>query len=504
MTWGDLREALLGGGLVQPGGGGVGAVPIAAVTGVAYDSRAVVPGQIFVALKGVHADGAAFVRQAVERGAIGVVSEHPAPLETAVAWEQVTDARLALAVLAAAYYRHPSDEMRVIGITGTNGKTTTAYLVASIFEAARVKCGVLGTVAYRIGDEVREATHTTPEAPDVQQLLREMVDKGCGACAMEVSSHALALRRVDGTTFSAGVFTNLTRDHLDFHLDMETYFQAKRRLFDMLPPDAPSLINLDDPKGPALVEMTMRPVTYAINRPADITPGPLSFTLDGLAFDVRTPRGTLHVRSKLVGRPNVYNILAAISTAVALGLPFDAIEQGVLALDGVRGRFELVSGPTDEITVVVDYAHTDDALRNLLETARPLARGRVITVFGCGGDRDRTKRPLMGAVAGRLSDLIVITSDNPRGEDPERIIEEIQRGITPDTRRDSSQRILSIADRRAAIAKAIELARAGDLVLLVGKGHETYQVIGDVLVPFDDAAVAREALARRRTNSGVL
>ena len=394
--------------------------------------------------------------------------------------------------------------MRVIGITGTNGKTTTAYLIASIFEAAGVKCGILGTVAYRIGDEVRESIHTTPEAPDVQHMLREMVDKGCGACAMEVSSHALALRRVDGTTFSAGVFSNLTRDHLDFHLDMETYFQAKRRLFDMLPPQAPGLINLDDPKGPALVEIATRPVTYAINRPADITPGPLSFTLDGLAFDVRTPRGMLHVRSKLVGRPNVYNILAATSTAVALGLPFDAIEQGVLALDGVRGRFELVSGPNDEITVVVDYAHTDDALRNLLETARPMARGRVITMFGCGGERDRTKRPLMGAVAGRLSDLIVITSDNPRGEDPERIIEEIQRGITPDTRRDSSQRILTIADRRVAIAKAIELARPGDLVLLAGKGHETYQVIGDEQVPLDDAALAREALARRRTNSGVV
>jgi UDP-N-acetylmuramoyl-L-alanyl-D-glutamate--2,6-diaminopimelate ligase len=319
-----------------------------------------------------------------------------------------------------------------------------------------------------------------------------------------VSSHALSLRRVDATTFSAGVFTNLTRDHLDFHLDMEAYFQAKRRLFEMLPPGAPSLINADDPRGAALVQMTARPVTYAIHRPADITPGPLSFSLDGLTFDVRTPRGTLHVRSKLVGRPNVYNILAAISTAVALGLPFDAIERGLQALDGVRGRFELVSGPNDEITVVVDYAHTDDALRNLLETARPLARGRLITVFGCGGDRDRTKRPLMGAVAGRLSDLIVITSDNPRSEDPDRIIEEIQRGITPDTRRDSAQRILSIVDRRAAIATAIELARAGDLVLLAGKGHEKYQVIGDEQAPFDDAAVAREALARRRTNSGVV
>jgi UDP-N-acetylmuramoyl-L-alanyl-D-glutamate--2,6-diaminopimelate ligase len=229
----------------------------------------------------------------------------------------------------------------------------------------------------------------------------------------------------------------------------------------------------------------------------------LSFSLEGLSFDVRTPRGTLRVKSALVGRPNVYNILAAISTATALGLPFDAIERGVRQLEGVPGRFQVVSGAGDEVTVVVDYAHTDDALRNLLETARPLARGRLITVFGCGGDRDRTKRPLMGAVAGRLSDLILITSDNPRSEDPRRIIEEVQRGITADTRRDSGQRLLAIVDRREAISKAIELARAGDLVLIAGKGHEKYQVVGGQVLPFDDVAVAREALGRRRSNSGV-
>jgi len=502
MTWNDLRDTLVGRRLLEAAGSR--GTTDARVTGIAYDSRTVAAGQVFVALKGVHADGSSFVRQAAQRGAAAVVSERAAPADVKVPWAQVSDARLAMAVLAAAYERHPSGEMRVIGITGTNGKTTTAHVLASILEAAGVRCGVLGTVAYRIGDEVRESTKTTPEAPDVQKLLREMVDRGCGACVMEVSSHALSLRRVDATTFAAGVFTNLTRDHLDFHVDMEAYFQAKRRLFEMLPPGAPGLINADDPKGAALAEMAGRPVTYAIHRAADITPGPLSFGLEGLTFDVRTPRGTLHVRSKLVGRPNVYNILAAISAAVALDLPFDAIEQGVQALSGVRGRFELVSGPADEITVIVDYAHTDDALRNLLETARLLARGRLITVFGCGGDRDRTKRPLMGAVAGRLSDLIVITSDNPRGEDPDRIIEEIRRGITPDTRRDSAQGLLSIADRRAAIVKAIGLARPGDLVLLAGKGHEQYQVIGDEQVPFDDAAVAREALARRRTNSGVL
>jgi UDP-N-acetylmuramoyl-L-alanyl-D-glutamate--2,6-diaminopimelate ligase len=245
-------------------------------------------------------------------------------------------------------------------------------------------------------------------------------------------------------------------------------------------------------------------VTYAVNRPADITPGPLSFSLDGLTFDVRTSRGAIRVRSSLVGRPNVYNILAAVSTGTALGLRIDAIERGIESLKGVPGRFELVSSDKDEVKVVVDYAHTDDALRNLLETARPLACGRLITVFGCGGDRDRMKRPLMGAVAGRLSDLIVMTSDNPRSEDPNRIIEEIQRGLTPDTHRSGGQQPMTIVDRREAIGKAIEVARGGDLVLIAGKGHEKYQVIGDRVLPFDDVVVAREALARRRTNSGVV
>jgi UDP-N-acetylmuramoyl-L-alanyl-D-glutamate--2,6-diaminopimelate ligase len=501
MRWSDLQRALAERGRGSSANSATHAAADAEITGIAYDSREVAPGHVFIALKGLRSDGAAFVRQAVDRGAVAVVSEQALP-PAGIPTLQVDDARLALAVLAAEFYGHPSEKMRVIGITGTNGKTTTAYLVASIFQAAGIKCGVLGTVAYRIGDEVRESTRTTPEAPDVQKLLGEMVERGCGACAMEVSSHALSLRRVDAMTFSAAVFTNLTRDHLDFHGNMEAYFQTKRRLFEELPRNAPSLINIDDPRGAAVVEVSAKPVTYAIHRTADVTPGPLSYSIDGLTFDIRTPRGTLQARSKLVGRPNVYNILAAVSASVALDLPFDAIETGLQTLDAVPGRFEVVSGPRDEITVVVDYAHTDDALRNLLETARPLARGRVITVFGCGGDRDRTKRPLMGAVAGRLSDVIVITSDNPRREDPARIIEEIQRGITADTRRAGSQ-LLSIADRRTAIGKAIEIARSGDLVLLAGKGHEKYQVVGDESLPFDDVAVAREVLARRRTKSGV-
>lgn len=506
MTWADVHGVLGGRGLIRDDSG-LRAEAAVTVTGVAYDSRAVAPGHVFVALKGQRADGTLFAGEAIARGAAAVISQDPRPPDiprTDVPWTIVDDARLALAVVAAAFYRNPTAEMQVVGITGTNGKTITAYLVASIFDAANIRCGVLGTVEYRIGNEVREATRTTPEASDVQLLLREMVEGGCRACAMEVSSHALVLRRVDAMTFAAGVFTNLTRDHLDFHVTMEAYFQAKRRLFEMLPRDAPSLLNLDDLRSAALVEIAGRPVTYAVNGSADITPGPLSFSLDGLAFDIRTPRGTLHARSRLVGRPNVYNILAAVATGVALDLPFDAVERGVQALEGVPGRFQIVSSAKDGVKVVVDYAHTDDALRNLLETARPLAQGRLITVFGCGGDRDRTKRPLMGAVAGRLSDLIVVTSDNPRSEDPNRIIEEIQRGITADTRRASDQRILSIADRREAIEEAIGLARPGDLVLVAGKGHEKYQIVGDRTLPFDDVAVAREALARHRTNSGVV
>ncbi len=507
MTWAELHGALRGRGLSRADDALRAEAAVGMVTGIAYDSRTVAPGEVFVALKGQHSDGTSFATQAIARGAAAVVSEQAAPPDVHLPWAIVEDARLALAVLATTFHRNPSSEMRVVGITGTNGKTTTAYLIAAIFEAAGVRCGLLGTVAYRVGpgaDDLRHAARTTPEAPDVQALLREMVDRGCGACAMEVSSHALSLRRVDGMIFAAGVFTNLTRDHLDFHADMDDYFRAKRRLFEMLPRDAPSLINLDDPRGASLLDAGGRPVTYSISRPADVTPGPLSFSLEGLDFDVRTPRGTVRVRSKLVGRPNVYNILAAVATAVVLDLPLDAIARGLQSLDGVPGRFQVVSGPKDEVTVVVDYAHTDDALRNLLETARPLARGRLLTVFGCGGDRDRTKRPLMGAVAGRLSDLIVITSDNPRGEDPVRIIEEVQRGITADTRRESAPRPLAIVDRREAIAKAIEVAMPGDVVLIAGKGHETYQVIGDRVLPFDDVAVARDALKRRRANSGVI
>ena len=470
-------------------------------TGVVYNSRQVKRGSVFVALPGQKADGAAFAPQAISAGAVAVVSER-AVAAAGAPWIVVADARLALAHIAAEFFGHPSRQMTVVGITGTNGKTTTSYVMQAIFEAAGIRCGLMGTVTYRIGDRETTATRTTPEAPEVQGLMRQMVDAGCGACVMEVSSHALAMHRVDGIRFAAGVYTNLTRDHLDFHQDMESYFAAKRRLFELLPADAPAVVNVDDPRGASLTEIVDRPVTYAINRDADVTPGPLTFGLAGLTFDVRMPQGVAHVKSKLVGKPNVYNILAAAGTAATLGVPIKAVEQGLQTLAGVPGRFELASGAHDDITVVVDYAHTDDALRNLLETARPLASRRLITVFGAGGDRDRTKRPLMGMVAARLSDVVVITSDNPRGEDPERIIDEVKRGAAPEMRQGNAE-VLTIADRREAIAHAIDSASVGDVVLIAGKGHEKYQEIGGRVTPFDDVAVAREALEARREKSRV-
>jgi UDP-N-acetylmuramoyl-L-alanyl-D-glutamate--2,6-diaminopimelate ligase len=423
-----LHGALRGRGLIRADDALRAEAAVGAVSGIAYDSRTVTPGQVFVALKGLHADGTSFARQAIERGAAAVVSEEAAPDGIRVPWAIVEDARLAIAVLAAAFYRDPSREMRVIGITGTNGKTTTAFLLASIFDAARIPCGILGTVGYRIGDEVREATRTTPEAPEVQALLREMVDRKCGACAMEVSSHALSLRRVDGITFAAGVFTNLTRDHLDFHADMDGYFRAKRRLFEMLPRDAPSLVNLDDPRGAALVDAGGRPVTYAITRPADVTPGPLSFSLDGLSFDVRTPRGTLHVTSRLVGRPNVYNILLDRDRARR------AVRRDRTRPHVAGRRARTISGRLRR----QGRSHRRRRLRAYRRCTAEPAGDRAPARAGPADHRIRLRRrsrsheaPADGGRCRRLSDLIVITSDNPRSGDPNRIIEEVRRASRP-------------------------------------------------------------------------
>jgi UDP-N-acetylmuramoyl-L-alanyl-D-glutamate--2,6-diaminopimelate ligase len=476
----------------------------AVVSSVTHDSRAVSRGSVFVAVPGLRSDGTLFATDAVGRGAVAVVAEATAPDGVNVPWLVTPDARLALAELAAAFHGHPGDRLTVAGVTGTNGKTTCTYLLASIFDAAGMPSGRIGTVSVRVGPssgDEREASHTTPEASEIQRLLAEMVSRGCSACAMEVSSHALALHRVAGMRFSAALFTNLTRDHLDFHGDMQQYFAAKRRLFAMLPAGAPAAINVDDPRGAELAASLPRVITYGIERPADVTPGQVEYSLEGLAFDLTTPAGRLAIRSPLIGRPNVYNILGAAAVAVALDLPLAAIERGIAALDRVPGRFETVSSGADDVRVVIDYAHTDDALKNLLETSRALTSGRVVTIFGCGGDRDRSKRPLMGAVAARLSDLVVLTSDNPRSEDPERILDEIVRGLDPTPEPGAPKRggtpYLRITDRRLAIERAIRSAQPGDLILIAGKGHEKYQIVGDRTLPFDDAEAARAALAQR-------
>jgi UDP-N-acetylmuramoyl-L-alanyl-D-glutamate--2,6-diaminopimelate ligase len=478
--------------------------------GVTHDSRAVTEGVVFVAIRGQRADGGAFAVDAARRGAAAIVSEAPAPPGIDVPWIQTPDARLALAELAGIFFDNPSHALTVVGVTGTNGKTTSTYLLAAVFDAAGMACGRMGTVTVRVGPaatDERDAAHTTPEAPEVQRFLREMVDNGCKACAMEVSSHALALHRVSGVRFAAGVFTNLTRDHLDFHVDMKQYFAAKRRLFEMLPAGAPAVINVDDPYGQELAASVPNAVTFALQRQAAVRATGIQSTLEGLAFQVETPRGALSIRSPLVGRPNVYNILGVVAATHALGVDPKAIEEGISRLDGVPGRFQVVSSSTDEVRVVVDYAHTDDALKNLLETARPLTSGRLITVFGCGGDRDRTKRPLMGNVASRLSDLVVLTSDNPRSEDPMRIIDEIKRGIVMPAEPGAPQRpttpLQVHPERRKAIEQAIRAAEPGDLVIIAGKGHEKYQVTAERTIPFDDVEVAQAALASRRRGSRV-
>ena len=468
----------------------------ATVTGVHFDSRDVAEGAVFVAVPGHRVDGAEFADEACARGAALVVAEIWPPDTAARPWIRVADARAALAALAAAFYGDPSRHLLVAGVTGTNGKTTTTYLLESIFEHAGMASGRISSIANRVGrDEAeRPAVHTTPEAPVVQALLRAMRDRGARACVMEVSSHAVALRRVDHVRFDTAVFTNLTRDHLDFHGNMEGYFAAKRRLFEMLPAGAPAVVNVDDPHGARLAATVSRPVTYAVEKNADCMPGRLDLRVDGTFIEVRTPRGPLRLESPLIGRAAAYNVLAATAAAVALDLPFEGIEAGVRALAVVPGRMQTVSGPGDDVTVIVDSAHTDDALRSLLEAVRQLAARRIVTVFGCGGDRDATKRPLMGLVATRLSDAVILTSDNPRSEDPNAILEDIERGLA---RSDTPH--VSIVHRQAAIARAIADAAPGDTVVIAGKGHERYQVLRSRAVPFDDTVVARTALQERRS-----
>jgi UDP-N-acetylmuramyl-tripeptide synthetase len=464
---------------------------------ITHDSRQAGEGSLFVAIRGLTMDGHRFIPDVMRRGAIGIVSESERPADFQGAWLQVENARIALAEAADVIHGQPSHQLKLVGITGTNGKTTTTYLIQALAEAAGEKSAMLTTVEYRIGDKSEPAVRTTPEASDTQRFLREAVDAGCATAAMETSSQALDLRRCDALKFRTAIFSNLTRDHLDYHLTMENYYDSKKRLFDGRLGDVPdfSIVNLDDEWGVKLADELkangQNVITYAVNNPADLTAAEIEISLlKGTTFQLKTPTETRQITSPLVGKPHVYNILASTAGALSLGFSLDRIVKGISTCIGAPGRFERVPHDGD-FAIVVDYAHSDDALLNVLKTARELTKGKVITVFGCGGDRDRTKRAPMGEVAGSNSDFIIITSDNPRTEDPLKIIEDAEVGV-----KKTDCRYEKISDRREAIHRAVFSAQTGDVVMIAGKGHETYQIIGNDKFHFDDREIAREALER--------
>jgi UDP-N-acetylmuramoyl-L-alanyl-D-glutamate--2,6-diaminopimelate ligase len=471
------------------------------ITSVTPDSRLVKSGALFVAVPGTAKDGAEFIPMALERGAAAIVTTVPTtdngPRTTIV----VDDARATLALIAANFYGRPADKLSLVGVTGTSGKTTTTRMIESVFDAPvngrSEPVGLIGTIEYRAGDERLVADRTTPDAVVLQEWFGKMVDTGVKHAVMEVSSHALALKRTYGVHFAAAVFTNLSREHFDFHKDFEDYFAAKRILFDQIDRTRQTaVVNADDEYGRRLKnELGANAMTFGRDASADIHPAEdFAISVDGLRGLVRTPHGDVRIESNLIGLPNLYNWLGAIGAALVVGMPISQIEAGIRNLQSVRGRFERVaaeSGPT----VIVDYAHKPDALEKLLHAVRDLAgERRLKIVFGCGGDRDRGKRPQMGEIAARLADEVIVTSDNPRNEQPQAIIDEIVQGIP-------SRKFLQIADRREAIARTIREASEQDVIVIAGKGHETYQLIADQVVHFDDREEAELALKKRNEKS---
>ncbi len=464
---------------------------------VTHDSRQAGGGTLFVAIKGATMDGHRFVDDVLRRGAVGVISEQDPPKDFDGVWLTVPNARQALAKAAAVINGNPSHDLDLVGITGTNGKTTTTYLCFALAEASGVRPAMLTTVEYRIGEKSEPAIRTTPEASDTNRFLREAVESGCSMAVMEASSQAIDLNRCDWLRFKVAVFTNLTQDHLDYHLTMENYYDAKKKLFDGRLGEKPgsSVINIDDKWGLKLADEIkangQRVVTIGQdNETADLKASGIEVSLiRGTSFLLVTPDGERRVTSPLVGKPHVYNMLTATAAGLELGYSLDDIVRGLSTCVGAPGRFERVEHDGD-FAVVVDYAHTDDALLNTLKTARELTDGRIITVFGCGGDRDKSKREPMGRVAGENSDLVIITSDNPRTENPLKIIADIEIGVRP-TGKDYE----IIDDRRRAIGRAVSLAGSGDVVIIAGKGHENYQIVGADKFHFDDREVAIEALA---------
>ncbi len=456
------------------------------ISALAYDNRDARPGTLFFCVPGFARDGHDFAPDAVARGAAALVVERP--LELDVPQVRVPAARAAMAPAAAAFYGDPTARLQTVGVTGTNGKTTTAFLVRALLEAGRRPTGLLGTVKSVIGGVENDVERTTPEAIDLQRTFRAMLDAGDRACVMEVSSHALELRRADAIHFAAAIFTNLTQDHLDFHPTMEDYFTAKRRLFSDGAP-ATAVVNVDDSYGARLAAELERPVTFALRTDATYRAVDVETDLAGSSFRVLTPGGELELRSPLRGEFNVYNVLGALAVARELGVAAETCAAAIATAGQVPGRFETVDDG-QPFAVVVDYAHTPDSLENVLNAARALTDNHLIVVFGCGGDRDRGKRPLMGEIATRLADRAIVTSDNPRSEDPEAIIDEVLAGAGPETAHD--------ADRRAAIAQAIGEAAPGDVVVIAGKGHEQGQEFeAGRKVPFDDVTVAHEILRGR-------
>ncbi len=460
------------------------------ITGIAYSSKKVEPGNIFIALKGQRADGHDFLPEALERGAAAIVSERPRPPALDRAWVQVLDGREAMALLAAGFYGHPSSRLKVVGITGTKGKTTITYILEEILNSAGFKPGVVGTVEYRWPGRQFSAERTTPEAPDIQKFLRQMVEEGVSHCLMEVSSHSLELKRVWGIGFDVAIFTNLSGEHLDYHQTMENYFEAKKKLFFLNHKRQASIVNIDDPWGERLLsELPMQTISFGFKPEAVVRVEKFSINQEGMTATVSSPLGQLTFTSGLIGKHNLYNFLAAISAALVLAIPVPDIIKGISSVKRIPGRFESVPNRLG-INVIVDYAHTDGALENLLQAIRSLNPRKVILVFGCGGDRDRLKRPRMGEVAARLADWTIITSDNPRSEEPEQIITEIEHGF----HRLGNHNYEKIVDRRRAIEAALAQARKGDWVVIAGKGHENYQVFKDRTVPFSDVETAREII----------
>jgi len=471
---------------------------------VACDSRKVEAGTLFFALHGAKVDGNAFVRDAIAKGAVAIASEEKPPpaLPEGVPWIRVREARKALAITAANFFGHPGEGLQLVAVTGTNGKTTTTSIIDSIIKVSGAKTGLFGTIAYHTPAGDYPAPNTTPESVDLQGFLAETRDAGGRYAVLEASSHALSMDRLWGCHFAAAVFTNLTREHMDYHKTFDDYFAAKRRLFMGTGAGVPevAVINTDDEYGKRLAGFAKTTVTYGLESAADITTKKFQLTFSGLSFSAQTPKGKVQVSSRLVGRINVYNILAAIGAAQALDLSNEIIEAGIRSLESVSGRFQRID-LGQPYFVVVDYAHTDDALESLIRTARELnPKGRIITLFGCGGGKDRTKRPVMGEAAGRLSDLTILSNDNPKTEDPLKIISDIVVGLQK-----TNGKYMIEPDREKAIALAMDQALPGDIVLLAGKGHENYQILADRTLEFDDREQARRVLNERgydRTPSG--